>query len=272
MQYKKIYLEITNRCNLSCDFCIKNDRKVQTMIFEEFDCILEKLKSYTKYLYFHVLGEPLIHPKINEFIDLAVEKGFNVNITTNGYLIENIKNNTNIRQINISLHSFNEKYKISLREYMERIFKVVDNLVLNDTYVSFRFWVNSEKNSEILKLINERYGRNIKSDDIKDNAAIEITEKIYINQFHKFVWPNLENDYYSEFGKCYALRDHIGILVDGTIVPCCLDSKGIIKLGNIFEDDIEDIIKSERYQYMLKNFKNSIKCEELCKKCGFLEL
>lgn len=271
MQYKKIYLEITNKCNLSCDFCIKNDRKIQTMTFEKFDYILEKLKLYTKYLYFHVLGEPLLHPKINEFINLAVEKGFNVNITTNGYLIDNIKNNTNIRQINISLHSFNEKYKIDLSKYMENIFTVVDKLVLNGTYVSFRFWINSENNSEILKLINKRYEKNIKLQDIKDNTAIEIKEKIYINQFHEFIWPDLKNDYYNEFGKCYALRDHIAILVDGTIVPCCLDSKGIIKFGNVFEDDIEDIHKSERYQSMFENFKNNVKTEELCKKCGFLQ-
>ena len=98
--YKKIYLEITNNCNLSCPFCIKNERVKQFMTFDNFKVILEKIKPYTNYLYFHVLGEPLLHPKINEFIDYG-SKLFNINITTNGYLIDRIIDNKNIRQINI---------------------------------------------------------------------------------------------------------------------------------------------------------------------------
>ena len=115
-KYKKVYIEITNRCNLSCDFCIKNKRKIKDISIEEFENILEKLKPITNYLYFHILGEPLIHPKINELIDIA-SKSFNINITTNGYFIDKIKDNPNIRQINISLHSFDEKYHISLDKY-----------------------------------------------------------------------------------------------------------------------------------------------------------
>ena len=91
--YKKVYIEITNNCNLSCDFCIKNTRKNKFMNINDFEIILNKLKEHTNYLYFHVLGEPLIHPKINEFINLAKENNFNVNITTNGYLIKRISNN-----------------------------------------------------------------------------------------------------------------------------------------------------------------------------------
>ena len=81
--YKKVYVEITNNCNLKCDFCIKNSRENKFMSLVDFNIILEKLETYTNYLYFHVLGEPLLHPKINEFINIASNK-FNINITTNG--------------------------------------------------------------------------------------------------------------------------------------------------------------------------------------------
>ena len=203
MQYKKIYLEITNNCNLNCDFCIKNKRKQQFITIDEFNTTLDKIKPYTNYLYFHILGEPLMHPKINELISNAKEKEFNVNITTNGYLIKRIKDyNTNIKEN-------------------------IDNFKINNY--------------------------------------------LFINNFHEFIWPDLNNDTYLENGTCYALKDHIGILVDGTIISCCLDTVGNINLGNIYKDNLEDVINSKRYKNMLEGFKNHKKCEELCKHCKFLD-
>ena len=168
--YKKIYVEITNACNLSCDFCIKNKRKLKFMSEDEFKIILEKLKNHTEYLYFHVLGEPLMHPKINEFINLA-SLSYKVNITTNGYLIEKLKNNKNIRQLNISLHSYNTKYNISLDDYLNHIFEVVDTL--ENTYISYRLWVDSNETDEILKKLNEKYNTSLSKKDLKRNNKLK---------------------------------------------------------------------------------------------------
>jgi len=264
--YKKIYLEITNNCNLNCSFCIKNKRKPKFMTYDEFKSILNKLESHTKYLYFHILGEPLLHPNINEFIDYASNK-FKINITTNGYLIDRVKNNKNIRQINISLHSYNESYGVSLEDYMNNIFSVIDELK-KYTYISLRFWLKSIYSVKMIDMINERYKVNLDINNIKNNTTI--VDNIFISINEEFIWPDLNNDNYNETGTCYALKDHIGILVDGTIVPCCLDSIGIINLGNIFENTIEEIKNTNRYKNMLDGFKNNKKCELLCKKCKFL--
>ena len=264
--YKKIYLEITNNCNLNCDFCIKNSREKKFMSIDEFKEILNKLKGYTKYLYFHILGEPLLHPNINKFIDIA-SKDYNINITTNGYLIDRIKTNKNIRQINISLHSYNERYNISLNDYMNKIFDTIDNLK-EYTYISLRFWLKNKYSKNILDMINKKYGVNLDINNLKNNSTI--IKNIFISLNEEFIWPDLDNNYYNESGTCYALKDHIGILVDGTIVPCCLDSRGIINLGNIFKDNLEDVIKSYRYKNMLTGFKCNKKYEELCKKCKYL--
>ena len=264
--YKKIYIEITNDCNLSCLFCIKNKRKKKYITLDEFKIILDKIENYTKYIYLHILGEPLIHPLINEFINYASNR-FKVNITTNGYKINNIINNKNIRQLNISLQSYNEIYGISLKEYMDNIFNAVD--VLKEyTYISYRIWVKNKYTSDIISMINNKYNINLDIDSIKNNTTI--SNNIFISVNEEFIWPDLNNNYYSEKGKCYALRDHIGILVDGSIVPCCLDSKGDIILGNIYKDNLDDIIKNDRYNNMLNGFMNNIKVEELCKKCNFI--
>lgn len=264
--FKKVYIEITNNCNLSCPFCIKNKRKKEYMTFNEFKIILNKLDGYTKYLYLHVLGEPLTHPNINEFINYASSK-YKINITTNGYLIENIKNNKNIRQLNISLQSYNELYNITLEDYMNKIFDVVD--VLKEyTYISYRIWVKNKYTKNIINMINKKYNSNLEINNLKNNTTI--TNKIFISTNQEFIWPDLNNDYYNEIGKCYALKDHIGILVDGKVVPCCLDSIGNIELGNIYKDDLKKIINSDRFKSMLNGFKNNKKTEELCKHCKYL--
>lgn len=264
--YKKVYVEITNRCNLSCSFCIKNQRIIKELSKEEFIFILKKLKPYTNYLYFHVLGEPLIHSNINEFIDIASEEYF-VNITTNGYLMKKIKDNNNIRQVNVSLHSFDPKYKVSLLEYLDNVFNVVDNLIKNNTYVSLRLWVENPYSNEMLEYIEKRYKCKI----CFEGNICRIAKCLFINKEKEFIWPNLDNGYYNEVGTCYGLRDHFGILVDGTIIPCCLDSKGIISLGNIYEDELDNVLSSMRCQIMIKGFQNNKKVEEFCKHCSFLE-
>jgi len=266
MKFKKIYLEITNICNLKCPFCIGNTRNKRYLTFDEFKLILSKLKGYTDYLYFHILGEPLMHPNINEFIDYANKNNFHINITTNGYLINRIKDNSNIRQVNISLHSFNEANNVSINDYLNSVFESIDELTKNKTYISLRLWVKNKHHQDMINFINKRYDINIKLDEY-----YKINDYLFINPFHEFIWPDLNNSYFNKSGTCYALKDHIGILCDGTIVPCCLDSKGIINLGNIFNNSLEEILKQDRIAKMLEGFKNNHKCEELCKHCSFLE-
>lgn len=263
-RFKKIYVEITNMCNLNCPFCIRNSRKVESITIDRFNILLDKLKPYTDYLYFHVLGEPLMHNNINELIDIA-SNNFNINITTNGYLIDRVSDNKNIRQINISLHSYNGNK--DLKEYLDNVFDSVDKLVLNKTYISLRLWVKNKYNNEIIDYINSRYKLSIPY-DVKDYT---INDYLFINNFHEFIWPDLDNNLNEECGTCYALIDHIGILVDGTIVPCCLDTKGIINLGNIYTDSLDDILSSKRVANMIEGFKNNKKVENLCRHCKFID-
>ncbi len=263
--YKKIYLEITNKCNLKCPFCLHNNREPQFLTFTDYQTILKKIKPYTKYLYLHVSGEPLIHPLINTFIKYG-SQDFHINITTNGYLIKRIINNHHIRQINISLHSYNPAYNISLKKYLDNILEVINNLS-SSTYFSLRFWVNNKYNQPILNYLNKYFNQ-----EIELHNGFKIKENVFISIGNEFIWPDLNNTYENPQGTCYALKDHIGILVDGTIIPCCLDANGVINLGNIFQSDLESIIKSPRYQKMLKSFQNNYKYEALCQKCNYLDV
>lgn len=264
--FKKVYLEITNNCNLNCSFCIGNQRVKKFIDVEQFRILLDKLNGYTKYLYFHVMGEPLLHPNINELIELA-SKNYFVNITTNGYLIKRIVENKNIRQLNISLHSFDDKNQKELVDYLNDIFDSVDKLVVNNTIVKYRLWVNSKYKEILLNKLSQKY--NVV---IGDNKKLKLGDNIYYEVEDEFVWPSMDNNYYNEVGSCRGLRDHIGILVDGTVVPCCLDSAGIINLGNIYKQELNDIISSNLARQMKQGFLNNRKNHELCRKCNFYDL
>lgn len=270
MKFKKIYLEITNACNLNCSFCIKNKRKINYISLEDYKTIINKIKLYTKEVYFHILGEPLMHKDINTFIEYASKEQILVNITTNGYLINNLKDTANIHRLNISLHSYNDNYNLNIDKYLENIFNKIDKLIKNsNTFVTLRLWVNNKHTKTILKYINKRYEKNI--DYLSENSKTKIANNLIIDTFHEFIWPDLNNNYYNEIGTCKGLIDHIGILSDGTIIPCCLDSRGIINLGNIYSDNIDNILNQEIVKNMIKGFKNNYKCQELCKHCSFLE-
>ena len=263
MEFKKIYVEITNACNLNCAFCAHTTRKKEFITMDKFELLLSKLKGYTKYLYFHLMGEPMLHENINELIDKA-SKDFNVNITTNGYYINKIKENINVRQVNISLHSYDERKNVSLDDYLNNVFDSVDKLIDNNTIIVCRMWTNSKYEQDILNYINNRYNTNILGNT-------KIKDHLYFEYDKEFIWPDLNNNYYNENGSCQGLRSHVGILVDGRVVPCCLDYNGQLSMGNIYEEELSDILNREDCIMMREGFKNNKKVKELCKHCNFYD-
>lgn len=276
-KFKKIYVEITNICNKDCSFCSKDKRSKRKMSIQEFETVLNKIKNHTNYIYLHIKGEPLIHNQLEEILFLCKKYNINVNITTNGTLLKEkldiiIRSNI-VRQINISLHSFEDG---NFKDYIEKIFDSSKE-ILNKTSIIlvYRFWALKEnklssENKEIIKEIIEYF--KIENDllvEINKNKNIKLQSNLYLNKELIFKWPSLENEYISDKGYCYGMKTHIGILSDGTVVPCCLDSEGIITLGNIYKESLYDIFEKERSKEIINNFKNGKVCEELCKRCSY---
>lgn len=261
-KFKKIYIEITNFCNLHCFFCPKENRDTREMSLEEFEKIVQKIDGYTDYLYLHVKGEPLLHSKFSDILKLTLRYQKKVNITTNGLLLKEkkeaiLENKEVIRQINISLHHFHHE--------LDSLLEIIDEILLkSDIIICLRLW-NGENasNQKIMDTLKERYHYERKQNKIKEN--------LFLDQEKSFIWPNLNNSYYSKEGTCYALKTHIAILVDGRVVPCCLDQEGILTLGNIFEEELEEILQSPKAVKMKEGFSQNKKCEELCQRCNFLE-
>ena len=252
-KFKKIYIEITNICNLNCPFCSKDNRKEQEMSLDNFEHILKQINDYTDYLYLHIKGEPLIHSKIEDILNLCFKYNKQVNITTNGTLLsKKYKLLDNVRQINISLHSLNEDKLLD-------VLKCGDYLSSKGVQIVYRFWTNDDLLKKVLQYYDYK-------DEITNNFKLK--NNIYLNRDKEFTWPSLNNKFISNRGTCYGLKTHLGILVDGTVVPCCLDT-GIINLGNVLEEEFFDILNKERTKNIITNFNNNKLVEELCQKCDF---
>lgn len=283
-KFKKVYVEITNLCNLSCNFCPKTSRKLKFMDKDEFGYIINKIKPYTDHVYFHLMGEPFLNEELETFLEISKENQLKVNITTNGTLINNVRNillnASALRQVNISLHSFeaNEE-KVGFEKYINNIIDFVLEAAENTNIIcSLRLWnldarysANNTMNIDIFKLLEEEFEINCDLREcLKEKNSFQLRKNVYISMGEKFKWPSLEVEKLGERAFCYGLRDQIGILVDGTVVPCCLDSEGSIPLGNIFESDLEEILSSKRATDIYNGFSERKAVEELCKRCGFI--
>ena len=283
-RFKKIYIETTNVCNLSCNFCPKTNREYSFMKKEDFEVIINKIKGYTNYIYLHLMGEPFLNKNLEEFLRIAKEADIKVNITSNGTLINNVKEvllkDNYPRQINLSLHSFEANdNNLEFNEYIKRVLSFINEAnEKTDIICSLRLWnIDTEElkadnnlNIRILKLIEDILEINLDlKEELKNKNQLKLKDRVYLNMAEKFSWPDSTIKLISDEVFCYGLRDHVGILVDGTVVPCCLDSDGNIPLGNIFKEDFKDIIESEKSVKIYKGFSNRKAVEELCKRCGY---
>ncbi|WP_195987514.1 radical SAM protein [Clostridium sp. D53t1_180928_C8] len=283
-KFKKVYIEITNVCNLSCNFCPKTKRKYKFMNKEEFTYILEQVKPFTDHIYFHLMGEPLLNENIEYFLKESRDKGLHVNLTTNGTLLnkvgDKIINSNAVRQVNISLHSFEANKKtVELEEYLNSVTDFIIKARENSNIIcAIRLWnMDTEDlkgennlNKEILKMIEENLELKFSlSEKLQESNKIKLKDKVYLNMAEKFQWPDIKIDTLGENVFCHGLRNQIGILADGTVVPCCLDSDGNLELGNVFSKTLKEILNGERATNIYNGFSRRVAVESLCQKCGY---
>lgn len=282
--FKRIYIEITNCCNLSCSFCPPSKRQKEFMDLESFEVILKKLKGHGKYVYLHIKGEPMIHPEFIEILRLCEAYGLKVNLTTNGTLIgqyaKELLASKALRQISISLQSQeNLDDEKGFRQYMKDVLKLVkDGSSVSDIIFELRLWnyegsVNGhdlDKNEIALSMIMEQLDVTSEAiEAIPQGKGTKLMLNVYLSKSVEFQWPDMNLEVISIEGTCYGLRQQVGILVNGDVVVCCLDAEGDVVLGNIFVEDFEVIVTSERGVAVVEGFKHREIVEPLCMRCGY---
>jgi radical SAM protein with 4Fe4S-binding SPASM domain len=282
VQFKKIYIEITNYCNLSCGFCLPSRRNKAFMAPDEFAEILRKVSGFTEHIYLHVLGEPLLHPDLGLLFDISKACGFHINLTTNGTLLaqkrEMLLSSASLRQINVSLHSI-EQFGLSgdVDVYLDG---VVDFIRAAGSpppmFINLRLWNLQSDISFLNERILERLATffnlpDMISGDCAPGRNIVLAPGIFLSRELQFSWPHAPAPDLGSRGYCRGLRDHIAILVDGTVVPCCLDAEADIPLGNLHHCSLTEILAAPQAAAMRKGFSRQQIVEPLCRRCSYRE-
>ena len=271
-RFRKIYLETSNVCNLKCAFCPGTNRQKRFLQPDEFASLLPKLQPYTDFLYFHLMGEPLLHPHLKEYLELAADAGLKVILTTNGTLLrrrqEDLLSARGLHKINISLHDFEANdLEVPFRQYLQECFefgKTAEGKILT----VYRLWNSGgadAKNREILAAMQEYFPEPW----ITERRGIRIGDRVYLEYGDKFDWPDLSAEDHGERCFCYGLRDQIGVLCDGTVVPCCLDHNGDIPLGNLFREELDAILATPMASAIYDGFSGKKAVMPLCRRCGY---
>ena len=267
----RCYLEITNVCNLNCLFCPKTTREKHSMTLDEFDTLTTRLAGEVRFLYFHLMGEPFLHPLLPEFILMARRKGFTPIITTNGTLLAQRGDLLDAlpHKLQISLHSHEGNGKDNPEQYIDEVMTFAKEAAQRGCVVVLRLWNEgglNRMNNSILDMIADRQPRPW----TQRYDGWKLTENLYVESDDMFEWPDLQHDVYKEEEVfCYALRNQIGVLADGTVVPCCLDHNGDMPLGNLYDNSLNEILASPRATALYQGFTSHTAVEPLCRRCGY---
>ena len=272
MRFRKIYLEIGNICNLRCSFCPGTKRAPRMLTPEKFHILASRVRDYTEYLYFHLMGEPLLHPQLPALLAEAERLAFKVMITTNGTLLPEkgrlLLASPSIHKVNLSLQSFEANSSGEMESYLRGCVDFVKEAAFRGILCEFRLWNQGgldSRNQEILTFLHRAF-----PDPWQESRnGQKLGDRVWLDPGERFDWPKLELEELRQTGFCYGLRDQIGILCDGTVVPCCLDHNGDIPLGNLFEQELREILESPRARAVYEGFSSRKVVEPLCKRCGY---
>lgn len=297
MRFEKIYIELSDICGLKCGFCPSVKGVRGAMSVEKFGIIAKKVAGVGRIYTFHLLGDPLVLPNLKDFIELANAHKMPLELTTSGFYMSEkntqlLLESENIRQINLSLMAFLAQKKLNLNEYFAPILRFLRlHLAQNSqSFVNLRLWnlganfTPPFENNAIYSLLEREFNAKIQKNAPKNR----LENRIILHQSELFCWAGAKADdlgVQKEFvdlqgeknapkvpcvkGSCHALRKQIGILSDGTVVPCCMDTSGVMGLGNLFTQELSEILASKRAVTMKKGFERGEFTEKLCQQCEF---
>jgi len=269
--YARAYIEITNICNRNCSFCPGTVRPLRQMSPEEFRIAADKVRQVTEYVYFHIMGEPLTHPLLPDFIRYARSIGLKPSVTTNGTLLPTRGQaliDAGVYKVNISVHSFEDGSVEDYLKYLSGCAEFARQAGDAGVLTVLRLW--NKGYDEGRNVDTEAFFREMLPGDWKPgNRGYRIRNKLHLEFGDRFTWPDMACEDGGDRVFCYGLKDHFGVLCDGRVIPCCLDREGVIELGNIFTDDLQQVLGSPRAVAMREGFKQRKAVEELCRKCGY---
>ena len=286
---KSVYIEITNVCNLHCSFCpcgtqSQGDRTfMDSKLFD--DCITGAQEIGATSVYFHVLGEPTLHPGFAHYLKKLEQTPLKLTLTTNGTTIERVGRqilaSPAVRQVNFSTHAYAELPRETAERHLQNVldFCRIATIERPELYINLRLWnVGAEEatpwNSYMLGRIRETFGVDVTPGHFcSRHKSFNITGRLYLHEDTRFEWPKpnekVENRDERIAGTCRALDTHVAILHDGRVVACCLDHSGQITLGHIAEQTLSEILQTPLVCELREGFAQHELRHPFCQNCSF---
>ena len=279
MKFYRIYIELTNVCGLRCSFCPTKNLPNTNMSLAFFEKIIQQVKPYTKEIACHVVGDPLTLSNLSDYLDIIHKYKMKAMLTTSGYFMKKHSYKTlfhpSVKQINVSLNAFNKNdTTLSFEQYIDPILKLCHEKVVQEKeiFINLRMWNLDEAmseesfNKEVFSKLEEQFGIKLEYKGAKE--SIRLDNKVLLHFDNYFEWPSLKNKNYGH-GTCQGLSSHIGILANGDVVPCCLDNEAVMKLGNLKNETLDNVLNNKRATNIRDGFKEGYCSEEMCKKCSY---
>lgn len=270
-----VILEPVSYCNLRCTMCFQIDETftrdkalMGAMEIDLYKRIIDQMvEKGSRSLTLAARGEPTLHPKFGELLAYAKGKFFDFKMNTNATRLTEEK-----------------CHQILQSEVTELVFSV--DSYFKDEYESIRKGGKFEKVLENIimfkKIREEQYPKSkcrTRISGVKVNPDMD-TEKFvaFWSQYVDYVvcvpnvdrWDTYNNPPSGRNNPCHILWQRMYIWYDGGSNPCDYDYKGLLKVGNLKEENIADIWKSDFYARLRSDHLMQKRgCHKPCDRCSF---
>jgi hypothetical protein len=254
-----VNLELTNHCNLRCTICPVNttmQRPKGYMDPELFRRIIDENEQLDFVLAFQ-WGEPLLHPQFFELVRYAADRGVRTMITSNG------------------THLDPENRRRLLECGLERITFSVDGD--HATHLAIRDYDLETLRRDVQALVTER--------DAAD-AALRIDVSMVVDRATESALETYFADWRGIADRVQAIprlvaerrtapcrelwRGTLVVLWDGRVTVCCVDSEGLLTVGDANTETLRDVFNGERMREVRRaHVERSF--PSLCALCGEYE-
>ena len=324
----QFFLELTNKCNFHCEFCPSDS---QTRLHGYMDLSLVKKifdeiaqKKIVTIVSLHLMGEPTLHPKLNEILAYANSKNVKVSLTTNGstlvkkrvpVLLDSIygeivaslmtptKETYKIRgDVGLSWDRYIDNFCLLIREHLKKILKddkikyeiIFRVMVSNDNQKGIAKVLDSPKSilenynewSNFTEIVEKELGlkpfnrQKIDSDATffklgghAKEVSFYLQKNIKIQFWRAFTFANsrVKDEYkllpQEKTQYCPHPFTDFGILWNGDVSLCCLDYDATLKVGNVKNHSVEDVLKSTDSKKLRSSMHGLEELHPTCVKC-----
>ena len=284
-RYRRAYVEISNICNLKCDFCPTVDRQNAVMDLIQFEKIARDVQPFVDEICLHLMGEPLGHPDFAGFVDVCARIALPVSVTTNGTLITGARREALlhpiVRQVNVSVQSYEANFgDKDPKAYLSRVFAFTREALEKrpDLYINYRLWdlddpaAKSDRNGRVRTAIEAEFGVSFDAFkvDVRRRKGHNLVGRLSVHFDSRFTWPSPTLPVRSTEGFCHGLSSHFGVHADGTLVPCCLDKEAAVSLGNCHDRPVAELLESPKAVAIRDGFARGELVDDLCQRCPFI--